>query len=422
MSDDIAIRASGLGKTYQIYDRPIDRLKQGLWRGKKQFFREFHALSNVSLEVRRGESIGIIGRNGSGKSTLLQMIAGTLNPSSGSVEVSGRLAALLELGSGFNPEFTGRENVFMNGVILGLSHNEMQERFDEIATFAGIGDFMDQPTKTYSSGMVVRLAFAVSVCVEPEILIVDEALAVGDMAFQFKCMERLDQLTKSGTTLLFVSHDINAVKAFCSRALYLANGQVRGEGSASDMVELYLLDIRSEQKLAATNAAQVKHKPALGKDKAVAFGTDQGRIVQAYFMDALATEECFSTGDTICIQVDVEFDQTVTYPALNFSVTDHRLIEVGGSYCKITKELTADGMQTATVVFKLAPELNNGRYFITLRLEDRVSDEVFFPIDKQVAALSFQIMRPTSRYFSGLIDLSVSGTCAMPTSDVVTQA
>ena len=284
-ADDIAIRVDGLSKCYHVYERPQDRLKQSLWLGRKQFYREFWALRDVSFEIKRGETFGIIGRNGSGKSTLLQMIAGTLSPTAGTVQVNGRVAALLELGSGFNPDFTGRENVFMNGAILGLSEAEIARRFDEIAAFADIGDFIEQPVKTYSSGMMVRLAFAVSVCVEPDILIVDEALAVGDMAFQFKCMDRLDKLTQSGTTLLFVSHDIGAVKAFCQQALYLHTGTIKAAGSASDMTELYLCDIRDEQKRGLADGHNVSTKPALGSDKAIAFGTAQGRVVRAVFSE-----------------------------------------------------------------------------------------------------------------------------------------
>lgn len=246
-ADDVVISARGIGKMYRIYDRPQDRLKQMFWRGRRMYGREFWALRGVSLEVERGEALGIIGRNGSGKSTLLQIIAGTLAPSEGEARVSGRVGALLELGSGFNPEFTGRENVLLNGAILGLTREEMEARFDAIAAFADIGEFIDQPIKIYSSGMLVRLAFAVQAHIQPDILIVDEALAVGDVYFQHKCMRRIKELVDQGTTLLFVSHVTETVKRFCRRGLWLDGGQARYFGEAGVAVEKYLAFMRMRE-------------------------------------------------------------------------------------------------------------------------------------------------------------------------------
>jgi len=240
-SNEIAIRAKNLGKCYQIYNKPQDRLKQALLRGRKQYYREFWALRDVSFEVKKGETLGIIGRNGSGKSTLLQLISKILTPTNGEIEVNGRIAALLELGAGFSPEFTGRENVYMNGAILGFTQQEMDERFDEIEKFADIGDFIDQPVKTYSSGMYVRLAFAVQACVEPDILIVDEALAVGDIFFQQKCYRRLNELREKGSTILLVSHTMNDVEQFCQRALLLHHGALALQGASGEVVKRYYL-------------------------------------------------------------------------------------------------------------------------------------------------------------------------------------
>ena len=252
--DETAIRVASLGKSYAIYNKPSDRLKQSLvpralkilGRPPKMYYREFWALHDVSFEIKRGETVGIIGRNGSGKSTLLQMICGTLTPSYGVVETHGRIAALLELGSGFNPEFTGRENVYLNASILGFSKRETDERFDDIAAFADIGDFLEQPVKTYSSGMVVRLAFAVNIMTNPEIMVVDEALAVGDMTFQAKCMTALKRIQGNGATILFVSHDVGAVKSLCERGVYLERGRVKSIGNASDVAEQYIRDMRGE--------------------------------------------------------------------------------------------------------------------------------------------------------------------------------
>lgn len=238
LGDDLAISVEGLGKCYRIYDRPQDRLKQAL-RLRGQHYREFWALKDVVLEVRRGETVGIVGRNGSGKSTLLQLVCGILNPSRGTLKVHGRVAALLELGTGFNPDFTGRENVFMNGAILGLDRAEIEARYDEIVAFSELERFVDQPVKTYSSGMFVRLAFAVATACEPDILIVDEALAVGDEAFQRKCFSRIERLRERGGTILFVSHAASTVVQLCNRAFLLDQGEVLLSGPPRRVITAY---------------------------------------------------------------------------------------------------------------------------------------------------------------------------------------
>lgn len=255
MSSKIAIKVENLSKCYQIYGQPHDRLKQSIYprlqrligKQPKQYFRKFWALKDVSFEVKKGEAVGIIGRNGSGKSTLLQMICGTLNPTGGSVQTNGRIAALLELGSGFNPEFSGRENVFLNGAVLGLTADEVECRYEEIIAFADIGDVIDQPVKTYSSGMLLRLAFAVQVCVSPEILIIDEALAVGDALFQKRCFERMEQMRSDGTTLLFVSHDQESVRTLTNRAIFLHHGVVQCTGNSSTVLLEYRKLLHEEE-------------------------------------------------------------------------------------------------------------------------------------------------------------------------------
>jgi lipopolysaccharide transport system ATP-binding protein len=234
----VAIRLQAISKCYQIYEKPQHRLWQGLARGRRQFFREFWALRDVSFEVRRGETLGVIGRNGSGKSTLLQIICGTLAPTTGSIAVDGRVGALLELGAGFNPEFTGRENVYLNATVLGLSRRDIDARFAAIAAFADIGEFIDQPVKTYSSGMYVRLGFAVIANIDADILIIDEALAVGDALFTQKCMRFLRDFQRRGT-ILFVSHDTSAVLNLCERAVLLKQGRVMASGPAKEVVEAY---------------------------------------------------------------------------------------------------------------------------------------------------------------------------------------
>ncbi|SDP58555.1 ABC transporter ATP-binding protein [Desulforhopalus singaporensis] len=239
MFSDFAIKVENLSKCYQIYDKPHYRLLQMLRRGRKQYYREFWALRNVTLGVKKGTTVGILGRNGSGKSTLLKMICGTLNPTDGVIETHGRIAAILELGSGFNPEFTGRENVYMKGSILGLKSDEIDSRFASIASFAEIGDFMDQPVRTYSSGMMVRLAFAVSVNVDPEILVVDEALSVGDERFQRKCFSRIEAIREAGATILFVSHSGATVVQLCDHAVLLDDGEKLVTGSPKEVYGRY---------------------------------------------------------------------------------------------------------------------------------------------------------------------------------------
>jgi lipopolysaccharide transport system ATP-binding protein len=267
MSEDIAISVQNVSKAYRIWNSPASRLLSPAWKTAADFFeknsataaklhtkagshyRDFWALKEISFEVKKGESIGVIGRNGSGKSTLLQIIAGTLQPTSGTVNVNGRVAALLELGSGFNPEFTGRENVYLNGTVLGLSRSEIDARFDAIAAFADIGDFIEQPVKTYSSGMTMRLAFAVIAHIDATILIIDEALSVGDVYFSQKCMRFLHKFRETGT-LLFVSHDMGSTRALCERAVWLDQGSARQIGTAQTVASAYL----AESNLTQNNA------------------------------------------------------------------------------------------------------------------------------------------------------------------------
>jgi lipopolysaccharide transport system ATP-binding protein len=260
MNERVAISVQNVSKAYRIWPEPTarlispalrtlarffpggSRLRAALIKRAESYYRDFFALKNISFEVRRGESVGIIGRNGSGKSTLLQIIVGTLTPTSGAVKVYGRVAALLELGSGFNPEFTGRENVFLNGTVLGLSRRQIEERFDSIAAFADIGDFIEQPVKIYSSGMILRLAFAVQTAVEPDVLIVDEALSVGDAPFQAKCFAEIRRLQSLGCTILFVSHDIGTVRTFCQQAVWLSHGVAQAQGAANEVCGAYSRD------------------------------------------------------------------------------------------------------------------------------------------------------------------------------------
>lgn len=236
---DNIIEITHLKKVYELYDKPIDRLKEAVSRGKKNYHKDFYALRDISLSIKAGESVGIVGVNGSGKSTLLKLITGVLTPSDGSVVTRGKIAALLELGAGFNPDYTGRENIYLNGTMMGFSEEEMKQRVQPVIDFADIGEFIEQPVKMYSSGMFARLAFAVAINVNPDILIVDEALAVGDTRFQLKCIEKMKELKDMGTTILFVSHATEQIKRFCTRTIWLKDGVVFKDGEASQIVDLY---------------------------------------------------------------------------------------------------------------------------------------------------------------------------------------
>ena len=239
MDNKIAIKVDQVSKMYKLYDRPMDRLKESLGLTRKKKYREHWALNKVSFEVKKGETIGIIGTNGSGKSTILKIITGVLNPTEGEVTIDGRISALLELGAGFNMEYTGIENVYLNGMMIGFTKEEIDERLDDILKFADIGDFVNQPCKTYSSGMFVRLAFAVAINIDPEILIVDEALSVGDVFFQSKCYKKFEEFKEQGKTIIFVSHDLSSISKYCDRVVLLNKGDKMAEGAPKEMIGLY---------------------------------------------------------------------------------------------------------------------------------------------------------------------------------------
>lgn len=294
-TDDIVIQAENLGKCYRIYNNPKDRLKQALWRGRRQYFREFWALQDLNIQVQRGETLGIIGRNGSGKSTLLQMICGTLTPTVGTVQTKGRIAALLELGSGFNPEFTGRENIAINARLLGLNTDEINDKFEDIVNFSEIDQFIDQPVKTYSSGMFVRLAFAIASHADPDILIVDEALSVGDFAFQNKCISQIKKLRDKGMTLIFVSHDLSTLQLICDRAIWIHEGHLRESGHPVQV---------SQEYYAATSATKQGVEARQDSTIIPQQDTGMGRFLEATIVpsDASILESHYSIGATLSIK------------------------------------------------------------------------------------------------------------------------
>jgi len=331
MHDEVVIRVDNLGKCYRIYDNPKDRLKQALWRDRRSYYREFWALRDVSFELRRGEALGIIGRNGSGKSTLLQMICGTLTPTEGSVKTRGRIAALLELGSGFNPEFTGMENVFLNASLLGLTEAQINERLDDILAFADIGEFVHQPVKTYSSGMVLRLAFSVIAQVDPDLLVVDEALSVGDAFFTQKCMRFIHRFRERGC-LLFVSHDTSGVTSICDRAILIAQGKVQRIGSAKIVTQEYIKDLYASidaNTITRTETLQKETRPntADGKENWLDYRKERinhsnlaNFLEITQFEDALLLSESFGSGHA-----------TIKSVSLREASTNHSLlVALGG--------------------------------------------------------------------------------------------
>lgn len=297
MSSENVITVTGLAKTYRIYSKPYHRLLQGApLVGGSRWYSEFHALRRVELNVAAGETVGIIGRNGSGKSTLLQLICGTLHPTAGQVSVKGRVAALLELGAGFNPEFTGRENVFLNGAVLGLSRLEMESKLHEILAFADIGDFIDRPVKTYSSGMYIRLAFAVAISTEPNVMIIDEALSVGDEAFQRKCFARIESLKDNGCTILFVSHSAGSIVQLCDRAVVIDEGESIYTGQPKDAIALYQrLLYAPETRRREIRAAILESRQMLPDEKADLVRPIQEEVARVQNLD-LSDAERFDPG------------------------------------------------------------------------------------------------------------------------------
>lgn len=409
-SNEIAIRVQNLSKCYEIYDTPRDRLKQFVMprirriagKAQKQYYREFWALKDVSFEIKKGETVGIIGRNGSGKSTLLQIICGTLTPTSGSVETRGRIAALLELGSGFNPEFTGRENVYMNAAVLGLSKDEVDERFGEIVTFADIGDFIEQPVKTYSSGMMVRLAFAVIAHVDADILVVDEALSVGDAFFTQKCMRFLRKFMENGT-VLFVSHDTGAVINLCQRVIWLNKGISKCEGDPKDVAQQYLAELYESQQGASAavfNVAQNDDK-ALPDEQprdmrldfinatnyrndielfnfapdASSFGKGGGNIVSTQLLDEKNQRLAWIVGgEKVKLIVTCFANTNIFSPIIGFLVNDRLGQPIFGentfNFSKLTPFSISPGKEFEAVFEFRMPILPIGDYSITVALAE----------------------------------------------------
>lgn len=404
---DTAVRFDNVSKIYKLYDSPKDRFKETFSIRKKRYSKDFYALNNVSFTIRRGETIGIVGKNGSGKSTLLKILTGVLSRTSGSLAVNGKISALLELGAGFNMEFTGMENIYLNGTILNIPKEEMDKRLDSIISFADIGEFIHQPVKTYSSGMFVRLAFSVAIHVDPEILIVDEALAVGDTRFQMKCMDKFVEFMNAGKTVIIVSHDLNMIKRFCKRAIWLNDGSLVMDGDADTVTDRYNDFLKSGLDFNEySHSLQIEKNGVNGcKDNALqektlnnggAFEADKGivaAISSVKLLDKSGNEiSDVPFGEDITLSIDYEvFDENVAHPVLGVAIrsVDHKYIcglntllddkEIpwtkGHNMCRLTYErfnLTGGGYyfdvalfdKTATVNFDYQTQIK--RFFVKM--------------------------------------------------------
>lgn len=433
MSSDMSIQVEGLSKCYHIYDRPRDRLLQMLQRGKKKYFREFWALHDVSFSVKRGETVGIIGRNGSGKSTLLQMICGTVAPTTGSVRTHGRVAALLELGAGFNVEFTGRENVMLNAAILGFSAQEMHERMADVLAFSELGDFLDQPVKTYSSGMYARLAFSIAIHVDPDILIVDEALSVGDARFVAKCMRRIKEIKEQGTTILFVSHDVGSIRTLCERVVWLDKGHLVEQGDVFPVTGRYMefmfQDEKTEEEILHAEIAsqQVPNAPQSATISAAAgdipaevlldtrpvthWGSHKGSIVSAAVLDAEGARKnvhYWNTPIEVRIELCIPAEVSRQHLSVAFSIKDLQGSDLIVSTTHDFSELPLPEAERFTISFQLTNYLLTGKYLLVAALENRQHSDIHY----------YEYVEG-AHYFSSLSDARLFGRFQPPITHTI---
>lgn len=428
MNTQAPITAHGLSKAYRVYAKPQDRLKQMLFGRFRRYFTPFEALRGLDLTIARGETVGLIGRNGSGKSTLLQLICGTLQPTHGSLQVSGRISALLELGAGFNPEFSGRENVYLYAAILGLTRAQIDARFADIVSFSGLDDaHLAQPVKTYSSGMYVRLAFSVAISVEPDILIIDEALAVGDEGFQRRCFDRIKQLQAGGTTILFVSHSAQSIIELCDRAVLLDEGEKLCEGAPKDVISAYhrLLyapreargDIREALKHGEFSAADDAPEAAdtgvgLNKDR-VEYAPQGGSIRDVRLTDLdNQPAHTLQTGARYRFHYTVTLSEPAFSPKFGMLIKTQRGVQLGGAVAEHLSQqrVTLQAGEQRNLQFEFDCPLRPGHYFINCGCTKEVDGEDVF-IHRIIDALEFKVIDPSPRPGltpAGHIDLNVA--------------
>lgn len=395
MDKNIAISVMDVSKIYRLYDKPIDRLKEALSPTHKKYHKEFFALDKLSFNVEKGSTVGIIGTNGSGKSTILKIITGVLNPSTGSVKVDGNISALLELGAGFNSDYTGIENIYMNGTMMGFSREEMEKKLPEILEFADIGDFVYQPVKTYSSGMFVRLAFALAINVEPEILIVDEALSVGDVFFQSKCYAKMEEIRKKGTTILMVTHDMGSIIKYCDKVVLLNKGKFLAEGSARDMVDLYKKILAGQfdetsMELSDFNSGVVEDLANIKRSKEDTFmkttnelmkakmtinpslteyGDGRAGIVDFGIVDAKGSiSNLLMKGEYFYIKEKIRFNSKIKSPIFTYTIKDKKGTELSGTNTMLeaAKVEEVDEGDIYEVSFKQKMTLQGGEYLLSM--------------------------------------------------------
>jgi teichoic acid transport system ATP-binding protein len=382
-NSDFAIRVNDISKMYKLYDKPSDRLRESLGFSKKKRYKEHFALHNVSFDIKRGETVGIIGTNGAGKSTILKIITGVLNPTSGELEIKGKISALLELGAGFNPEYNGIENIYLNGTMMGFTHEEIDERMEQILSFADIGEFVYQPVKTYSSGMFVRLAFAVAINIDPEILIVDEALSVGDVFFQAKCYQKFDEFRNAGKTILFVSHDLGAISKYCSRVVLLNKGKKLAEGTPKDMIDMYkqiLTGPNAEKKdgeIEQKNRVSIRDNLAEKSWKSNfkinpninEYGDSKAEIIDfaivdqnGYFTNVIEKGTCFK------LISKVKFNVSMKDPIFTFTFKNVRGIDITGTNTDIENKKLGwvDEGDIYTCTFEQDMFLQGGEYLLSM--------------------------------------------------------
>ena len=378
MSDKNVISAQHLSKMYKLYDKPSDRLKESLGLSRKKKYREHYALHDVNFNIHEGECVGIIGVNGSGKSTILKIITGVLAPTTGEVKVNGRISALLELGAGFNMEYSGLENVYLNGTMIGFSEEEIDAKLDDILAFADIGDYIHQPVKTYSSGMFVRLAFAVAINIDPEILIVDEALSVGDVFFQAKCYHKFEEFKKQGKTILFVTHDLSSVSKYCDRVILLNKGVKLDEGSPKEMVDLYKQLLVGQEPvkqktdggedLAKAAVASISHEHFLPNPNTLEYGDKQAEIVDFAIKDDKGMfTNTIEKGSTFQILMKVRFNEQIQEPIMAYTFKNIRGTELTGTNTLFEKAEVPEPAPggCCTVTFTQKMDLQGGEYLLS---------------------------------------------------------